>query len=266
MLGSIFLKIPWFSKKFYRFSEAYINLFRGYSFDPKVNGEYYIVKKALNIFNKKIIFFDVGANVGNWSKFITSNANDYEGHAFEISKQTYSVLKKKFENSKLSKIYLNNFGLLDKNKNINFKNYGKNSGANTIIINANYFNKRKYSILNTKVTRGDDYLKKFKIKRINFLKIDVEGAEYFVLNGFKKAFRSKKIDIIQFEYGYTHADVKTLMKDFFYFFEINGYIIGRLDSKGVFFKKFEYKDNDFKSGPNYIACLPKFKKYLEKKN
>ena len=264
MLGKIFLKIPWFYKKFYRFSESYVNLYRGYSYNPVVNGEYFIIKQILKIFIKKIIFFDVGANVGDWSKFMTSNANDYEAHVFEISKQTYSELKKKFKNNKSSKIYLNNFGLSDKNKIIKFKNYGKSFGGNTILLNANYFNKKKFLISKTKVTRGDDYLKKFKINKINFLKIDVEGAEYFVLNGFKKAFRSKKIDIIQFEYGYTHADVKTLMKDFFYFFEINGYVVGRLESDGVYFKKFDYKDNDFKSGPNYIACLPKFKKYLEK--
>jgi hypothetical protein len=44
-----------------------------------------------------------------------------------------------------------------------------------------------------------------------------------------------------------------LMRDFYKLFNEYGYAIGRLTKKGVSFEPWNYKMNDFKSGPNYIA-------------
>ena len=97
------------------------------------------------------------------------------------------------------------------------------------------------------------YCKTNNIKSIDFLKIDVEGSEHMVLEGFTDLLSKKAIKVIQFEYGYANADVHFLMRDFFKFFERFGYIIGKLIKNGVIFSDFDYKLNDFNSGPNFVA-------------
>lgn len=256
---------PWLSSALYKFSNIYIDTYRDFSYDSTKNGEHEIIIRALKTYNKKIVFFDVGANVGDWTKFMISNARSFKGHLFELSTDTFATLKNNLKNYQSENLVLNNFGLSDKAGEIEFKDYGRDNGGNTILLNASY-HKKQYSISKATIETGDSYIQELGVSRINFLKIDTEGSEFFVLNGFKKAFKNKIIDIVQFEYGYTHGDAKTLMQDFFHFFEQNGYIVGRLTPHGVMFKTFEYTDNDFKSGPNYIACLPEYQKHLNTRN
>ena len=99
---------------------------------------------------------------------------------------------------------------------------------------------------------GDNYCKNKNINFIDFLKIDTEGSEHFVLKGFNQMIDKGKIRLIQFEYGYANGDAKFLMKDFFNFFSEKDYIVAKLRKK-INFKEWDYSFNDFKSGPNYLA-------------
>ena len=47
----------------------------------------------------------------------------------------------------------------------------------------------------------DKFVKKNKIKKIDFIKIDTEGSEYFILKGGLKTIEKFK-PIIQFEYNF----------------------------------------------------------------
>lgn len=254
-------KIPILNNTLFTLSKIYIDEYRYFSYDPDVNGEKKIIKKLSQTITGKPIIFDVGANVGDWTDYADSLFEDYKAHLFELSKATCQTLEDRFSGNK--KTVINNLALSDKNGQIEYVDYGKNDGGNTLLLNANY-HKKKSSVAHARAIKGDDYCAERNIDRINYLKIDTEGAEYLVLKGFEELLQNHAIDIVQFEYGYTHADAKTLMKDFFEFFESNEYIVGRLSKKGVQFKTFSYADNDFKSGPNYIACLPKFKDTLQK--
>ena len=255
--------VPALNRIVYTASLNYIDEYRHFSYDPAVNGEQVIIKTIAKHNSKDpFVFFDVGANIGEWTSFCLSQfKQDMEGHLFELSSETYETLKDRLAGS--NNLTLNNIGLSDKNANISYKNYGRDNGSNTIIMDADY-HKKPYETCHASIIKGDEYCNEKHIHRINYLKVDTEGADYSVLLGFEKRFDAKSIDIVQFEYGYTHADAKTLMRDFFQFFEEHGYIVGRLSPRGVVFKNFEYTDNDFKSGPNYIACLPEYKVMLEK--
>ncbi len=109
-----------------------------------------------------------------------------------------------------------------------------------------------------RVTTGDSYCGEAGVGAIDLLKIDVEGWEYFVLKGFDALLKAQQVGVVQFEYGYTHADVHTLMRDFYQLFESHGMRVGRLTPKGVDFSPFSYDLNDFKSGPNFIACQARY--------
>lgn len=250
---------PYLNRKLYTFSNLYIDRFRNYSYDFSENGEQRVIDAFSRACGSGVTFFDVGANVGEWTRYFVTKIPEGRGHLFELTPRTYQRLKE--NHGKNPALSINNFALSDKNGPVSFINYGEGDGGNTMLTGADY-HRKDHSIETAQAETGDSYCDRKEINRIHFLKIDTEGVEYSVLKGLEKMIAAQKVDVIQFEYGYTHGDAGTLMRDFFTFFEKHGYCVGRLTKKGVVFKSFEYSDNDFKSGPNYVACLPVWKSVL----
>ena len=81
------------------------------------------------------------------------------------------------------------------------------------------------------ITTGDTYMAEHGLTRIDFLKIDVEGAELSVLNGFGGAFRRKAIDVVQFEYGQVNLRTRVFLENFWRFFEIHVFVVGKLSPR-----------------------------------
>ena len=104
-----------------------------------------------------------------------------------------------------------------------------------------------------RVTTGDAWLRSTAIEKVDFLKIDVEGAEMDGFNGFREAFLGQKIDLVQFEYGAINLITRVMLADFYRFFEEHGFVVGKLYPEGVGFKDYAIPDEDF-SRPIYVAC------------
>ena len=102
------------------------------------------------------------------------------------------------------------------------------------------------------LVRGDDFMRNQNIASVDFLKLDVEGAEYDALLGFETAIKNGAIKAVQFEYGYINISTKKLLIDYYTFFEANGYVLGKVFPKIVEFRKYHFKYEDF-IGPNFIA-------------
>lgn len=51
-----------------------------------------------------------------------------------------------------------------------------------------------------------DVCEEFELDKIDYLKVDTEGAEFLVIKGAKKLLEDKKINFIQLEYGGTYSD------------------------------------------------------------
>ncbi len=256
--------VPYINRLLYQASRKYIDKYRSFSYNFEENGELALIQKVAKIVSNKStpVFFDVGGNLGKWTQEAKKASPQSAVHVFEVTPATYANLQENI--GKLENVTLNNKGLSNKEGQMEVKSYGTNNGANTLLQSATYHDKKKsFELVNVDVTTGDAYISTNNITHIDLLKIDTEGWEYFVLEGFTNMLADKKVDIIQFEYGYTHADAKTLMKDFYKFFEVYGYKVGKLTQKGVLFQDFSYELNDFRSGPNFVACLPEFKSKLE---
>ena len=241
-----------FEKFLLKLCKSYLRNYNQFSYNPYKNGEFQLVNKLSQLDFKTI--FDVGSNVGNWSLYVRKFFLHSFIHSFEISKSTFSVLRGGEIEDK--KIQLNNFGLSDKESDILYKDFGPNSELNTTVLDGSYHdNYLRHDLIKCHVTTGDLYCSRKNINYIDLLKIDVEGGESLVLNGFSNLLSEKKIRVIQFEYGYHSADARFLMKDFFLFFKKFGYIIGKINTGPIFFlgDRWDYKYNNFDSGPNYIA-------------
>jgi FkbM family methyltransferase len=219
----------------------------GRKFDPynwHDNGEKWLLNR-LAAFRPSTIF-DVGANVGDWSALAHQAIPNAQIHSFEIIDGTYAALRKRLSNHR--GVHLNNFGLSDKSGTITMRLFDSSNGLASHVA----FPHGSYSEAVCPVRRGDEYMRDNGIERIDFLKIDVEGAEHLVLNGFGTAIGSGQIDVIQFEYGKVNILTHFLLGDFYDFLEARGYSVGKLFPDHVDFRAYRFDDEDF-SGPNYVA-------------
>lgn len=144
-----------------------------------------MVKKSENI-----VFVDVGAHIGYYT-CIAAKIIDKKGevYAFEPEPFNYSLLMKN--------IYINNFkNVLPVNKAISDKK-GKiklflsyEGGQHSIA-----HGQCCYSSVEVETITLDEF---FKDKKIDIIKIDVEGAEPFVIRGGSKILRNVKCMFIEF--------------------------------------------------------------------
>lgn len=138
---------------------------------------------------------DVGANEGSFvkaAKYVFPNAKIY---AFEPQSKFYNVLKK------IENISIFNFGLWDKDSEDFFYINKENSGASSFLKPLKDYTKyigSKDKILKTKVVRKRFDKLNLLIKRPCFVKIDVEGGEEKVLNGFGD--KLNEVDTLQIEW------------------------------------------------------------------
>ena len=76
-----------------------------------------------------------------------------------------------------------------------------------------------------KLKNLDNFLSGNKLKKISFIKIDVEGAEWMVLNGMRECIRKwnpKPIMLIEIGWGTNHPNREKELAEFNYLFD-NGY-------------------------------------------
>ncbi len=204
------LNIIFGRKIFYKFNLIVIKIFLkfiGYNNYKNLNktGE----KKFLDsiISEGDGIVLDIGANIGNYSKYVLENS-DYNVISFEPLNYSFSKLKK------LQKIYKNRFicfnlALSDKIGKTEIFYSKKNQHWANLDYEVN-----KISLLkdnkNKKICQRNSldnfYQKNRKIfkGKTKLIKIDVEGHEYEVLKGSKKFIEKFRPEYIQIEYNWHH--------------------------------------------------------------
>lgn len=163
---------------------------------------------------KKSVMFDVGANVGDYTKQLLNffNNENVEIHSFEPSAHTFQTLTENIGNKN---VILNNAGLSDK-KNEAVLYYDKeNSGiASLYDRQLDYIGAQLSKQEVVKLITLDEYCTDNSIERIDFLKMDVEGNELNVLKGAAKMLEKKGIKAMQFEFGGANLDSRTYFRDF----------------------------------------------------
>ena len=252
--------INWFKFFIYKKAISYIKSYEEFSYNIKKNGELNLIN-SLSKLNFKIIF-DVGANLGEWTKITSDKFQNSNFHLFEISETSFATLNDNFLRNE--NINLNNLGLYNEEKEIEYQDYGKYSAINSLILDSTFHNEGNIPIIKKcKTTSGDKYCEIKNIDTIDFLKIDAQGVEYQILDGFKKKLKEAKIKVIQFEYGYINANSKFLMNDFYKLLCSYGYVLGPLKKNGVIFMEFDYSLNNFNSGPNFIAVHKSYKEIID---
>jgi FkbM family methyltransferase len=226
------------------------------SYDFTHNGEARALGLVLRHFPRNTVF-DVGANVGNWTREAVSFARPEDRVlAFEPSSATFAQLTA--ATAELSQVRCFNLGLSNRD------------GPQEMMVSA--VRSQKSSVEAASVAAldlVDDYVREtisFRrgaafcgeqaIDEITFLKIDTEGHDWYVIEGFAEMLAAGRIQAIQFEYNRLNIFTKRLLHDFYALLNPpsapDAYAIGRIFPQSVRFKKYAPQDETFIDG-NFLA-------------
>lgn len=135
------------------------------------------------------IVLDIGGNIGYYS-IALAKARNATIHAFEPIESTYKQLVANvYYNGVQDRVRINNFGLFDKSGELTFYVYKQDFGnASAAIMHEEKENEK----IVCKVEQLDEYVKAQGVERIDFIKLDVEGAEIFALKGGLKSIEKHK--------------------------------------------------------------------------
>jgi FkbM family methyltransferase len=229
-----------------RFHHAFENL----NYDFAENGEFDVLRKVASQPDVKTVF-DVGANVGAWSRMATDVLPGATIHSFEIVPETFRQMRENCAASE--RIVPHGVGLSDAPGEVDvFYATGRSEIATCVSGISESIHKYSPPTVRAEVTTGDIFCAARGIERIDFLKLDVEGFEPNVLRGFGGMLGSGAIKVIQFEYGYGNLLSRFLLKDFYELLRPRDMRIGKIFPGAVEFRDYDLHDEDF-IGPNFLA-------------
>ncbi len=145
------------------------------------------------------IFIDVGANIGLYtvvaSKFVGKSGTVF---SFEPSTREYELLVKNINLNRLNNVKLFKLALSNYDGEASFYVGGcGRTGANTL---SNKFRSKSHVIVERiekiKVNKMDTFFNDINIPKITLIKIDVEGHDYYVIEGAQKILQKYKPIII----------------------------------------------------------------------
>lgn len=235
-----------FFKALAGFGRSLNRLYENRNHDIYSNGEITVLKKIART-NPSIII-DAGANVGDYSILANQIMPACKIYALEPVEATFHYLLSSIKD--LKNVVPIKKGLFKENCELAINLFASNEHSSIYDIEGLSIGSDKQQKI--ELVRGDDFMKDNHIDSIDFLKLDVEGAEYDALLGFENAIKNGTIKAVQFEYGYINISTKKLLVDYYNFFEANGYIVGKIFPKLVEFRNYHFKYEDF-IGPNFIA-------------
>jgi FkbM family methyltransferase len=160
------------------------------------------------------VVFDIGANVGEYSKAVLANCSNARVFAFEPNPPAFKLL----ERTKNERLAVYNFGLGSSSQQSELFEYESSSGSGHATLYKNVIEKESGKPSKSEpvlIRKLDDVIEELAVERIHLLKIDTEGHELYVIQGAAAALKASKIDLIQFEFNRMNVTSRVFMQDFY---------------------------------------------------
>lgn len=199
---------------------------------------------SLLLGRKPLLAVDVGANIGDYSDELFRSFPGVEVHAFEPASSNVERLKRRFVGA--PGLHICHAALSDQPGNMTLWADKDGSGmASLACRELGHYDITFKPMETVTVMRFDDYWGQHLAGRIiDLAKIDVEGYELKVLQGFGSVI--KKVRVIQFEFGGTNIDTKVFFRDLWGFFQANDFELYRITPLGVMrIARYEERDEHF---------------------
>ncbi len=200
--------------------------------------------------DKKVIFWDIGSNIGLYSMYAALKHSNIEINSFEPSSSNLRVLSRNISiNNLVNKININQFPLTDKNKGFqlmmesDFREGGAlHSFGRDLDFEGKKINtKNNYKIYGFSI----DYLiNNLEFSIPNYIKIDVDGLEHVILEGAKKVLNNENLKSLLIEINDNYVEQLKNVTDIMD--EYNFKLIAKEQSKLI------RVSEPFKNSYNYI--------------
>jgi FkbM family methyltransferase len=170
--------------------------------------------------------FDVGAHDGTWAEELLRLAPQSQVHAFEASPSVRRELAARLA----GRAVIAPCGLHVQRGVLRLKEYPKARFLSSLV---DYPHDHEHVWCEVEVEAGDAYADRVGVEVIDLLKIDTDGSEWEVIEGFARRLCAGQIGAIQFEYGRVNIVARHLLADFAQLFEETGYDLFRIRRHGV---------------------------------
>ena len=212
--------------------------------NPFDNGEYEVLKNIVKLKKNSLCFVDGGSHIGDHIIKFDSlckeyGVRNYSIFAVEPFPAHLTVLKKNLKNI--------SYKLIEKalgNKVDYIKFYFNDeslSGENSAI--KHYYLSNS---INVQLTTIDSIFENYNLKKIDFLKLDIEGYEYNAILGAQKTMSQGLIDYIQLEYNQTWIEGGGTIEKILNLAQTNSYKLYRIRKKDLLaIPKYHFLLDDF---------------------
>lgn len=187
--------------------------------------------------------FEIGANFGQDAEYLALKLKVPFDHVyvFEAHPGLYNVIKK------IHKFNSYNYAVYNEEKSIKFNALpinAKNTGISSLLT----LNYKEVQPVVVDAIRMDSFMEKENIPKIDFLKIDVEGCSYEVLEGFGE--RLNDVNSIHIECEH----VQNVYGQKNYLFCDIRYILEKFNFEMVFFQRYSSQSDSFWIKPEFLKC------------
>lgn len=193
-------------------------------------------------------FVDVGANVGQWSEmFLRYAPPSARGILFEPGIAAAEELRRRIERPGIEIV---SAALSDRESESG--TFFEEAGAGSMSSLTRTAAPRDAVQSSVRITTLDAAMERAGIRRIDFLKIDTEGHDLYVLRGAVELLRMHAIDFIQFEYGDMWAAAGATLCSAIELLSEHGYTTYLLKSGGLYRFSWE-RFGEFFTYANFVA-------------
>jgi len=177
---------------------------------------------------------DVGANVGFFGLAVLALVPESIVHMFEPSPVPRSFLAKSIARNGLeARVKLNHQALYSEAGEMDFYVHAGHHAALDGLKDTRYAIADEPARIRVPVTTLDTYVREVGLKRMDLLKIDVEGAELYVLQGARDTLKELRPRVL-FEIGQQNLDPYGLRPEHIYgFFQENGYNVQNMSGQQI---------------------------------
>lgn len=210
--------------------------------DMNKNGEMLIQRSVLAAWQKKqsskkekLVIFDVGANVGDWSNALLDQLDTFgisdqlDIFSFEPVPSTANTLRKNLPGNK-SFLHIEEMAFSSSIGTAEIYMVAENAGTNSLHADPSTAHQTSATI---NLTTASDFCEARHIPFVHLLKCDTEGHDMEVIRGALPLLAAEQIAVLQFEYNHRWIFSRNFLRDVFIDTESIPYKVVKLQADHV---------------------------------
>jgi len=199
------------------------------------------------------VVFDIGANHGDWTAGMWHALGRGRYFAYEPQQACLASLRA----LGVPDLTIISSAVADQPGQLELHSDTAGSGLASLYLRAETYLSEPTRSESVPVTTVDRELAERGIDRVDFMKIDVEGAELAVLRGADQALRANAIRAFAFEFGSANIYSRVFFKECWDFITERGYSLWRIVPGGRAIPVPAYREDleHFRGVSNYIASV-----------